>query len=106
METEILKELRERTIKNFLDVLVLAELNNGYPLSGHDFITFIHKRFRILISSGTAHSLLYALERKGLIEGMWNRRKRMYKLSEKGGETINTILNGKEKIQELMTKLL
>jgi len=104
--TRILGKIQERTIKNFMDILILAELRKGRTMSGPDLIAFINKKFRILISSGTAYSVLYALERNGLTEGMKNGRKSVYKLTEKGEETINIILNAKEKIQRFMTDLL
>jgi DNA-binding PadR family transcriptional regulator len=50
--------------------------------------------------------MLYALERDGLIFGAWNERKRVYKLTEKGEETIRAIMSANDKIQYLMTSLL
>lgn len=97
--------MHRRIIKNFLDVLVLAELRNG-PLSGYDVIAFIHNKFRLLVSSGTVYSLLYSLERDGLITGSWSQRKRVYKLTDKGEETIKAIMNANDRIQYLMTSLL
>lgn len=79
----------------------------GYgPISGYDVISFIHDKFHLLVSSGTVYSLLYSLERNGLIEGTWNERKRVYKLTEKGKKTIETILNANDKIQNFITALL
>jgi DNA-binding PadR family transcriptional regulator len=101
----VLKRMHKRIIKNFLDVLVLAELRNG-PMSGYDVIAFIHNKFRILVSSGTIYSMLYALERDGLIVGAWNQRKRVYRLTEKGEETIKAIMSANDKIQYLMASLL
>ena len=101
----ILKKMNRRIIKNFLDVLILAELRNG-PLSGYDVIAYIHNKFRLLVSSGTVYSLLYSLERDGLIAGSWNQRKRVYKLTDKGDETIKAIMNANDKIQLLMSSLL
>ena len=101
----VLKKMDRRIIKNFLDVLILAELRNG-PMSGYDVIAYIHNKFRLLVSSGTVYSLLYALERDGLIAGAWNQRKRVYKLTDKGDETIKAIMSAKDKIQLLMTSLL
>jgi len=101
----VLKNMHRRIIKNFLDVLVLAELRNG-PLSGYDVIAFIHNKFRLLVSSGTVYSMLYSLERDGLIAGVWNQRKRVYKLTGKGEETIKAIMNANNKIQYLMSSLL
>ena len=75
MEGRILKKMHEWIIKNFMDIIILAELRNG-PLSGYDVISFIHNKFHLLVSSGTVYSLLYSLERNSLIEGAWNERKK------------------------------
>ena len=101
----ILKNMHRRIIKNFLDILVLAELRDG-PLSGYDVMTFINSKFRLLVSSGTVYSLLYSLERDGLIIGTWYKRKRMYRLTEKGKENIKAIVSVNEKIQHLVSSLL
>jgi DNA-binding PadR family transcriptional regulator len=65
-------------------------------------MAFIHKKFRFLVSPGTIYSLLYSLERDGLIEGRWNQRKRVYTLTRKGKETIKLILESSEKIHRLI----
>jgi len=105
LEGKILKKMHERMIKNFMDIIILAELRNG-PLSGYDVISFIHNKFHLLVSSGTVYSLLYSLERNTLIEGTWNERKRVYKLTEKGKKTIETILGANDKIKNFLTGLL
>lgn len=101
----VLNSMSRRVIKNFLDVLVLAELRNG-PLSGYDMISFIHDRFRVLMSPGTVYSLLYALERDGLVIGAWSQRKRVYRLTTKGDKTIMAIMNANDKIGYLVLDLL
>jgi DNA-binding PadR family transcriptional regulator len=105
LEGKILKKMHERIIKNFMDIIILAELRNG-PMSGYDVISFIHNKFHLLVSSGTVYSLLYSLERNGLIEGTWNERKRVYRLTEKGTKTIETILSANDKIRNFITSLL
>jgi len=97
--------MHERIIKNFMDIIILAELRNG-PLSGYDVISFIHNRFHLLVSSGTVYSLLYSLERNAFIEGTWNERKRVYKLTDKGIKTIDTIICANDKIRNFITGLL
>lgn len=92
------EEIHRRSVKTFLDVLVLSELRNG-AMSGYDVIAFIHNKFRLLVSSGTVYSLLYSLERDGLIKGDWQQRKRGYTLTEKGEATIKAILSANDKIQ-------
>jgi len=104
-EAKILKNMHERLIKNFMDIIIMTQLQKG-PLSGYDVIAYIHTRFNLLVSSGTIYSLLYSLERKDLIEGIWDERKRTYKLTEKGQKTIQTILNAHEKINNFITNIL
>ena len=105
LEGRILKKMHERIIKNFMDIIIMTELRNA-PLSGYDVISYIHNKFNLLVSSGTVYSLLYSLERNGLVEGVWDERKRVYKLTEKGEKTIATILNAHEKIEGFMSNLL
>ena len=105
LEKEVLREMRERIVKGFIDVVVMAELRNG-PMSGYDVIGLIHKRFGILVSSGTIYSLLYSMEREGLIRGTFSRRKRIYSLTDKGRKNIEIVLNANDVIQRFVTKVL
>ena len=104
-EARIIKKMHERVIKSFMDTIIMAELQNG-PISGYDVISYIHNKFGFLASSGTVYSLLYSLERNCLVEGIWIERKRIYRLTEKGTQTIHTILNSQDKIKGFMTTVL
>jgi DNA-binding PadR family transcriptional regulator len=104
-EARILREMHERIIKNFMDVIIMTELRGG-PLSGYDVISFINAKFNLLVSSGTVYSLLYSLERNGLVEGVWKERKRTYKLTNKGEDAICTILTAQEKIKAFLSGIL
>jgi DNA-binding PadR family transcriptional regulator len=105
MESEILMKMNRRVVTNFLDVLILLKLRNG-SFSGYDTISYIHKRFDMPISSGTVYSCLYHLERDGLIKGELVQRKRVYTLTEKGRETVKTILGMKDKILGLVLNIV
>jgi len=105
LEGKILKKMHERIIKNFMDIIIMTELRNG-SLSGYDVISYIHNKFNLLVSSGTVYSLLYSLERNGLVEGTWDERKRVYKLTEKGEKTISTLLRANDKIKGFMANIL
>jgi DNA-binding PadR family transcriptional regulator len=107
LEREILEEMHERIVKTFLDTIVLAKLTErNSPMSGYDVVTFIHDKLRIRISSGTVYSLLYSMERNGLIKGRLSKRKRVYTLTNKGEKKIKAISEAKEKILGLMLNLL
>ena len=97
--------MHERIIKNFMDIIIMTELRNS-ALSGYDVISYILNKFNLLVSSGTVYSLLYSLERNGLIEGVWEERKRVYKLTQKGEKTINTLLGASDKIKGFMPNIL
>ena len=88
MESEILIGMHRRVVTNFLDVLILLKLRNG-SFSGYDIISYIHKRFDMLISSGT-----------DLVQ-----RKRVYMLTEKGRGTVKTILGMRDKILGLVVNI-
>jgi DNA-binding PadR family transcriptional regulator len=110
-EARIFREMHERVIKSFMDVIIMTELRKG-PLSGYDVISYINAKFKLLVSkfnllvsSGTVYSLLYSLERNGQVEGVWKERKRTYKLTDKGEETISTILNAQEKIKAFLSDI-
>lgn len=105
MPSNIVENLRRRTIKNFMDMLVLAELQEK-PLSGYDIITLIHKRFNVLVSSGTVYSLLYSLERKGLVNAEMDQRKRVYTLTAKGEQILETVGRANREINGLVQSLI
>jgi len=104
MSSKIVEKLHKRVIQNFMDILILTEMNKG-SLSGYDVIALIHKRFGTLMSSGTVYSLLYSLEREGWIKGVWNQRKRVYVLAEKGEQNIKTITKANEEIQNFLRNI-
>ncbi len=91
-------------VKNFMGILILTEIKKG-SLSGYDVIRLIHRRFGILVSSGTVYSLLYSLERDGLIRGVWNKRKRVYPLTEKGERNIKVITKANDEIQNFLKNI-
>ena len=105
MVSKIVESLRRRTIKTFMDVLILAELQEK-PLSGYDIIGLVHKRFNVLVSSGTVYSLLYSLERKGLVVADLENRKRVYNLTDKGREALETVGRANGEINGLVQNLI
>jgi len=88
-----------------MDMLILAELQDK-PLSGYDIISLIHRKFNVLVSSGTVYSLLYSLERKGLVTADMDQRKRVYSLTEKGEQTLETVGRANREINDLVQNLI
>ena len=105
MSSEIVERLKKRTFQNFMDLLILVEMKKEGSLSGYDVIGLVHKKFDLLVSSGTVYSLLYSLERDGLITGVWDNRKRVYELSEKGEQNIEVITKANEETKNFLRNL-
>jgi len=82
-ERKFLRELKRRTIRNFLDILILLILHER-SMSGYDIITLILERYGIFLSAGSVYSMLHVMEREKLIRGYWDGRRRVYILTEKG----------------------
>lgn len=107
LETKILREIHERIVKSLLDVIILVELRERTTfLGGYDVLNLVQQEYGVLISSGTIYSVLYSMERKGLIEGNVARSKREYVLTKKGENKIKEIFELKANILELMTKII
>ncbi len=82
-----LEKLRMQSIKAIMDVILLSEIRGG-TTSGYDAISAIHKKFGVLLSSGTVYAHIYALEREGLIKSDYDLKKRVYELTEKGEKML------------------
>lgn len=87
LDVDVLTNIKQRMVKEFLDLIILAIVSKC-PSSGYDIICHIFSKYNILLSSGTVYSTLYALERDHLLKGWWCKRKRLYKLDEKGRKYI------------------
>lgn len=105
METQVLRKWRKRTLKNFMDILVMKILREEGAKSGYDFISSFHERFGVFMSSGTVYSRLYSLERDGLIKGIRKGRHRVFELTEKGKKTIDFVLKSRQINPQLLSKI-
>jgi len=105
LELEVVKQIEDRLIRDFLDVLILVELAKGRPLGGRDIITLVSNKFGTLVSAGTVYSVLYSMEREGEIASGSEEKRRVYLLTDKGKETIKTITSARHEIKTLVTKL-
>jgi len=105
MEREIVNTIYERFLKEFMDVLIMVKMREG-ETSGYDMLTYFHVKFDLLVSPGTVYSVLYSMERKGLIKARGVERKRIYTLTPKGEATIRTIQESSEVVQGFLKRLL
>jgi DNA-binding PadR family transcriptional regulator len=106
VERRLLKELQRSIVKNFLDTVVMVKLKTSGSLSGYDIMEYVQQKYGVLISSGTVYSLLYSLERKGLLKGDCASGKRLYGLTDEGLKAIGNIMNSKEEIKKFIGTIL
>jgi PadR family transcriptional regulator PadR len=97
----VLKKVKERFVKDWLDIIVLGHLSKR-ECSGYDLISYVQERFGFLVSSGTVYSLLYSLERNGLVVGKWVERRRAYVLTEKGAAQLVAVCASKAQLVVLL----
>lgn len=105
MEAEKIMDVHESVVKKFVDVIILGELRKNGPLSGYDIVCFIQQKFHASLSSGNVYSILYTLERNGLVKGEQNARKRIYTLTDTGEKNLMQIVEGTTAILPYISSL-
>jgi DNA-binding PadR family transcriptional regulator len=103
---KMLKEIQRNMVKNFLDTVVMVRLKSCSPLSGYDVMDYVQQKYGVLISSGTVYSLLYSMERKGLLKGEFSSGKRLYSLTDEGMKSVQSILDSSDEIERFVGTLL
>jgi len=83
MNPKFFKKMKVRVLKEFMDLVILNRITT-FQSSGYDIIRYIHEKEGILVGAGTIYSILYSLERMGLVKGETIGRKRIYSVTPKG----------------------
>lgn len=94
-----------RFLKEFMDILIISKMREG-ETSGYDITSYFHQKLEFPVSPGTVYSVLYSMERDGLIKARGIDRKRVYTLTPKGEKTIKTIHESNESLEKLLVSLL
>jgi DNA-binding PadR family transcriptional regulator len=105
VEREVMNTMYQRFLKEFMDVLIMVKMAEG-ETSGYDVISYFHQKFDFLISPGSVYSVLYSMERDGLIKARGTDRKRVYTLTPRGETTIKTIRESSQVLESLLGGLL
>ena len=105
MEREVVNSIYERFLREFMDIIIMAKMKQG-DISGYDMLTYFHNKFDLLVSPGTVYTVLYSMERKGLIKAQSIDRKRVYSLTAKGQATIKAIRESNDALESFLTRLL
>jgi DNA-binding PadR family transcriptional regulator len=96
LEKQIAKDLKERTIVAFLDVIIMRQLKVQMQ-SGYDIIQHVHSKYSVLVSPGTVYAQLYSMEKKGFIRAhSEGGKKRSYQLTHLGVKILDIADTSKE----------
>jgi DNA-binding PadR family transcriptional regulator len=105
MEKTVVNAIYERFLKEFMDVMIMVKMREGES-SGYNILNYIHEKFDLLIRPGTDNSVLYSMERDGLIKARGVDRKRIYTLTPKGEATIKAINESSAALESYFASLL
>lgn len=105
LQTEIVNRMYERFLREFMDILIMVRMREG-ETSGYGILTYFHERFDFLVSSGTVYSMLYSMERDGLVKARGQDRRRIYSLTPKGEAVIEAVYQSSEVLENFFTDLL
>jgi DNA-binding PadR family transcriptional regulator len=98
--------LDKRTIKSFVDILILKYLKKHPLISGYEILKYLHEEFDIPFSPGTIYHAIYLLERRALVKGDGDELGRIYCLTSEGEKTLDFACKSKLQIQELIASIL
>jgi len=100
------KNVLERFVKAFLDVVVLLVLRNKGPLSGYRIIESIYELTGVFIAPSVLYPTIYQLRAKGFISKYEaNRRGGVFILTDQGNEQIEKTLQAFLNLQNLISFL-
>jgi len=104
VDSELLMQMNERIVKDFLDILILIELKRG-SLNYSKLANIFHKRFGEIVDLRLIDSNLKFLEKEELITNRTVKNKKSYALTTKGEEKVKAFQNSKNKILGLFLNL-
>ena len=94
METEVYGRVKGKCVKNALDLIILAILQDRpWGLSGYDFIGLIYNFFDIMVSPGTLYPVLFSLQKQGLVHMERRGKKKVYYPALKGKRNVESLIN-------------
>jgi DNA-binding PadR family transcriptional regulator len=103
---KIAQELRERTVKSFLDFLILAILAKNLSMSADDLAKYIHQKLKVQLILGILCSHLFHLERHGLILRDPIKNRKSYRITQKGKRKVDIAKKHKKATKWLIDQIL
>lgn len=103
-EDFILKQ-RKKILLGIMDILILEWIKKN-PISGQEIMDRIKTHFNVMIGPGTMYPILFSLKKRNLVYTEMDKKRKLYLLTNKGRETINTLKKDHSNIQKAVYSFL
>jgi DNA-binding PadR family transcriptional regulator len=104
MVNEEFDELYQRTVRAYLDVLILQELKDNTPQETKQLMSTINTKYCSDISWGILLSTLIGMQKKGLLEEIES-KKALYTLSSSGRKKLTSIAGFPSELKDFLKKI-
>lgn len=101
-----LRQLKKKIFKAFLEMVVLAKLNDNSETSGYEIIKHCHTKFGISTSASTVYNILSKLEEEELVTSNLQSRIKVYSVTKKGERKLKQVVNNMNEIDAFIKTLL
>ena len=103
---KLLISSREKILKEFLDVAIMAEMAQRNAISELAIIAFLGKNYNVQISPVTIYPILYKLEMKGNIKQLPKKTKKLYVLTDSGKKALDSFQREIDEVRHFITDLI
>jgi DNA-binding HxlR family transcriptional regulator len=104
MVNEIFNELYQRTVRSYLDVIIMQELKESTPQESKQLMSVINTKYCSDISWGILLSTLIGMQKKGLVEEVESKKAR-YTLSSSGRKMLTSIAGFANELKDFLKKI-
>jgi len=84
-------EQKKKVLLGMMDILILSWIKT-VPLCGQDIMDKIKKEYGVSIGSGTMYPILFNLYGKDIVNTTRVNKKKLYHLTEKGKEIVDSLI--------------
>ncbi len=105
MVNEVFNELYERTVRAYLDVLIMQELKNNSPKNTNDLMDAINAKYSCNISWGLLFAALISIQKNGLINEVTVNQRSIYGLSADGEQKVALLADFTMQLKEFLKNI-
>jgi hypothetical protein len=105
MINELFNELYERTVRTYLDVLIMQELKNNSPKNTNQLMDTINAKYSCNVSWGLLFAALISIQKNGLINEVTVNQRSIYGLSVDGEQKVAMLADFTMQLKEFLKNI-